>query len=102
MCIRDRYVPTSTPLEPSSADCNDVILLGADGKDGADGAAHERESVVVLAEPGNFVELINESRPPQKGWRLVVASGVASRIEHESTGEIREVDNSEILSCIPF
>lgn len=82
-----RYVPTSTPLEPSSADCNGVILLGADGKDGADGPAHERESVVVLAEPGNFVELINESSPPpQRGWRFVVASGVASRIEHESTG----------------
>lgn len=97
-----RYVPTSSPLEPSSAELMDPIPLGADGKDGADGTAHERESVVVLAEPGNFVELINESRPPQKGWRLVVASGVASRIEHESTGEIREVHNSEILLCIPF
>jgi len=97
-----RYIPTSPSLEPSLADCNDVILLGADGKDGADGPAHERESVVVLAEPGNYVELINECEPPQKGWRLVVASGVVARIEHEDTGEIREVDNSEILSCAPF
>lgn len=96
-----RYIP-NYPLEPSSEDCNDVNLLGADGKDGADGPAHERESVVVLAEPGNFVELINECEPPQKGWRLVVASGVVARIEHEDTGEIREVDNSEILSCAPF
>ena len=78
------------------------VPITADTPDIADTQDNKREEASVLAEPGNYVELINESPAPQKGWRVVAASGVVIRIEHESTGEIREVGNSEILSCCIF
>ena len=78
------------------------VPITADTPDIADTPNNKREEASVLAEPGNYVELINECPAPQQGWRVVAASGVVIRIEHESTGEIREVSNPEILSCCIF
>ena len=78
------------------------VPITADTPDIADTPNNKREEASVLAEPGNYVELINECPAPQQGWRVVAASGVVIRIEHESTGEIREVGNPEILSCCIF
>lgn len=78
------------------------VPITADTPDIADTPDNKREEASVLAEPGNYVELINGCPAPQQGWRVVAASGVVIRIEHEGNGEIREVENSEILSCCLF
>jgi hypothetical protein len=78
------------------------VPITADTPDIADTPDNKREEASVLAEPGNYVELINGCPAPQQGWRVVAASGVVIRIEHEGNGEIREVENSEILSCCVF
>ena len=78
------------------------VPITADTPDTADTQDNTLEEASVLAEPGYFVELINECPAPQKSWRVVAASGAVIRIEQESTGEIREVGHSEILSCCVF
>jgi hypothetical protein len=65
----------------------------------------ELEGVLLPPEsgyqPGDAVEVL-VGNGPHSGWRVVAASGVVTRVEHESTGEIRELAQSDLLFCCPF
>lgn len=90
-----RYIPTSTPLEPSSSDSMDPILLGADGKDGADGPAHERGGVSL---PGESLSAESAdalgvtlpvflSPPPKEEERVMEEPGVFQSVEINRYGK---------------
>jgi hypothetical protein len=84
-----RYIPSDT--SPPSKD----------SPDSPDSAEVERDGISTVVEVGDCVDLNRQAQPPNNGWRVVASSGVVARIEHEESGEVREVNMSEIFYC-PF
>ena len=90
-----RYIPTSSSIEPQSADYKGLIPLSEDGKGGADSPDYKRQELKIYLDPtlvpafdvGDSVELKTNQLEMTSGWTVsAIADNKVDIVRSDSGG----------------